>query len=577
MANIVFELSADEQKLVTGLLRAKRAMDDLESSTSDVAKAAKDADEKLQKAADQTVKHHQGFARAMEQSKSATDGLSLSIAGMAGGWFTVQKAVEIASDVMEARLNRVKTLAENLKNQTQSITAGLSATGSYELMPQVRQQVQELSKRYDVDANMLGKTFQQLSTSGIASTPQGLMETLDQSARMSKLGYDPVAAGKMMLGARDVWGNMSAGESADFAARAMRFMPEGLDENAKKMMGMAKEGGLSTDQTMQFLIARARAPSKVQVIDEVMRMVGGGGPSDEDIQKSLREVAPESASKQRAEISARREQLKSQVETLESEREQKRRAWQDEDLADAAADAKGTHKGKYAGAQKAEDVATRKARVEEERIYEDKLATLRADEQRLAKQDSELAKQKVMEPTSETWRMQDLRSAMASGSVEEKLNRLAGRPELLGEKGDKLGTRRTLKMLAQGYDAGPGMDEREAAYRNMLYTDPASYYMERTEATRAERSRGVDTEGVVGEYLHERHETERLGRKGAKGLVSDVGEAVGLHAIEEVKEREVARLASERHKREAEAQRVVIVNDQRAAPAREAGGAGKER
>jgi hypothetical protein len=332
MADVVFNLSADEGRFVSAMMNALNAQMKVKDEFKNIKKEAKDAEDQYvrmgkaaQDSADKAAQKQQEFNGKVEAA-AATIGVALVAAATA------------ADKALAQMYDHAAEKGKNLADQLQQLQGTLADFGQIDLMPDVLKGLKEV-RSSSMSQEQIKGLYSQISRSDRDLSPEQRMQATLAAVSASDAGTGDVAGfGKTFAGLSkfDFTKGMDAKQLANLTSGLMA--KGGLDEDMKRDIERAQGQGANV-QTMQKVIElgiarRSGGESGKAAAELLKRAYENIRP--EDIQTKFKEEKDPAAQ-------AKIKGLEKEQETIES----RQRQLQDRELAMARErDAAGKLKGK---------------------------------------------------------------------------------------------------------------------------------------------------------------------------------------------------------------------------------------
>lgn len=503
MADVVFNLSADEGRFVSAMLNALNAQKKVKDEFSQIKKEAKEAQTQAEELAkviqDRLHKSMESHAASQEafngkvQAAAATIGVALVAAATA--------ADKALAQMYDHAVEKGKNLAEQL----QQLTGTLADFGQIDLMPDVLKGLKDVQSS-SMSQDQIKGLYTQISRSDRDLSPEQRMQATLAAVSASDAGTGDVAGfGKTFAGLSkfDFTKGMDAKQLANLTSGLMAR--GGLDEDMKRDMERAQGQGANA-QTMQRVMELGLA-----------RQSGGesGKAAAAVLQRMYADIKPgDFATKFKEEkdpaAQAKIKGLEKEQETIES----RQRQLQDRELAmarerDAAQKLRGSKRKRALDALEAEGHD-----INEEQV------SLGRRSGEIGRQISDLDKQKIkvaLPGTAEDELKKDLYGLSAYGRSSAMLDG-KGLPEDMKLQVGNLA--KNLKPFdiagmtgsrADDINAKAGLfDTQKEQYEQLLAGSPELQAADRQRRAKVERAdKGQSVENLLAAAVKEERETKR--------------------------------------------------------------------
>lgn len=256
MADVVFNLSADEGRFVGAMLNALNAQQKVKDEFKNIKQSAKEAEEQYIRMGRAAQEAAERSAAKQEEFKEKVEGVATAVGtGLVAAAASASKAL---ADMYQHAIEKGKNFADQL----QQLQGTLTDFGNMDLMPDVLGKLGEMNSQV-LSRDQIKNLYSQISRGSDRDvTPEMRMAATAASVEAADAGFsDPAKFGTTFtaLGKLDAFKNMDKRQLSNLTAGVIQ--QGGLDEEMKRDLerGQAAGGDASTMQRIIELgLARQR-------------------------------------------------------------------------------------------------------------------------------------------------------------------------------------------------------------------------------------------------------------------------------------------------------------------------------
>lgn len=322
MADVVFNMTAEEGRFVSAMMNALQAQKNVKDEFKSIKREAKEAEENY-------VRAGKAQAEAAGQAAQKQEELTGKIAGTAGvlgGGLVVAAAA--ASQALQEMFDAAAEKGSQANEQILKLASTLQDFGQIDLLPNITEKLSQM-RSATMSQDQIKGLFSQISKAGGSETsPELRLAATNAAVDAADAGFDPLAFGKTFIDISKLKGtkDLSMRQRSDMTTRIMQETEgKGLDAETNRDLQRAEGMGLddlpTIQKIMEFGIGRGKGGEAGKLQGEL-------------IKEALTDIRPDGFKPgTRKEIAAEAQANIKKLETESQAIEQRQRALQDREMA----------------------------------------------------------------------------------------------------------------------------------------------------------------------------------------------------------------------------------------------------